>query len=406
MSKNIKFPLTKLSAFLFVFIILITAFYVPGKSSVLVKELWGNKNTSYNNYRIPSLIVSKQNTLLAFAEGRESGDTGDINILLKRSTDNGETWGEEIIVWDDADNTCGNPCPVIDENTGRIILLMTWNLGSDHEADIIRKKSKNTRVPYMTYSDDDGLTWSEPENLMRTCKNPDWGWYATGPGIGIQLKSDKFSGRLIIPCNNSYSKPQNKGDNDFGYGCHVLLSDDGGDNWRMSEIIMPNVNESQVVELKDGTLMMNMRSYNGKSCRATALSYDGGETWSMVKDNPQLVESVCQGSAICYGEYKGERMYLFSNPAVPFNRTHMTIKTSFDDCKSWPNSKLIFAGPSAYSCLTKLPNGKVGLFFECGEQHAYEKMMFVSMHPKELFTPGAIINDFNEKRKPNNIKNQ
>ncbi len=243
----------------------------------MVKELWSKEGTSHNNYRIPSIIDTKKNTLLAFSEGREKGDSGNIDILLKRSVDNGNTWEDQIIDWDDANNTCGNPTPVIDQNTGVVILLMTWNLGSDQEADIVRKKSKNTRIPYITYSDDDGLTWSKPKNLSESAKNESWGWYATGPGVGIQMKSDKYKERLLIPCDNSYDDPENIKRNGYEYEAHVLFSDDGGKNWSMSEMISPEVNESQIVELSDCVLMMNMRSYHGKSSRAISYSYDGGE---------------------------------------------------------------------------------------------------------------------------------
>ena len=356
-----------------------------------VHVLWSQADTSHNNYRIPSLIVTKQNTVLAFAEGREAGDAGDIDILVRRSMDNGKTWGEAQVVWDDFDNTCGNPCPVIDHNTGRILLLMTWNLGTDLEHDIIRKNSDSTRIPVLTYSDDDGLTWSKPESLFESGKDPDWGWYATGPGVGIQLTAEKYQGRLVIPCNNSYDDPENNNESGFEYGAHVLLSDDGGSNWRMSEIIMPGVNESQVVELQDGVLMMNMRSYRGKASRALAFSYDGGEHWSEVIDEPQLVESICQASLINYGVFNDSSMLLFANPAVPFGRTHMAIKSSFDYANTWTNSKLIYSGPSAYSSLAKLPNGDIGIFFECGIESPYEKMVFVAFDPSELFAPGSLL---------------
>ena len=369
---------------------LVVSCQTTSDNAILMQVLWSQEDTTHNNFRIPSLIVSKNNTLLAFSEGREEGDAGNIDILLKRSIDNGKTWGEQIVVWDDAGNTCGNPCPVVDQRTGRIILFMTWNLGSDREADIIRKKSESTRMPYITFSDDDGLTWSTPKNVSESAKREEWGWYATGPGVGIQLWSKKYKDRLVIPCNNSYDDPGNPRDG-FGYGSHVLLSDDGGTNWRMSESIMPEVNESQVVELDDGTLMMNMRSYQGKASRATSISYDGGETWSEVQHDSQLVEPVCQGSILQYGEYEKGKMYLFSNPAVSNSRSYMSIKTSFDGCQTWPNSKLIYAGPSAYSCLTTLPDGNVGLFFEAGEESPYEKMVFVSFPPEVLFTPGAAL---------------
>ena len=355
--------------------------------------LWSKSDTSDNNFRIPAIIVTKKNTVLAFAEGREGGDSGDIDILLKRSFDNGQTWENQIIVWDDRKNTCGNPCPVIDQTNGRIFLFMTWNLGTDSEDKIIKKESTDTRHPYMSYSDDDGVTWSKPVNLTTTCKNPSWGWYATGPGVGIQLQSPKYKNRLVIPCNNSYDT-ENETEavrEGHGYGAHVLLSDDGGLNWRISEIITPGCNESQVMETNDGVLIMNMRSYNRKNCRAISRSDDGGETWSEIEHDPQLVESVCQAGLFKYGSFGDETLLLFSNPASPFNRTHMTMKTSFDDGASWSNAKLIYEGPSAYSSITKLPNGNIGLFFEAGDKNPYEKMVFLSFKPVALFTSGPLM---------------
>ncbi|WP_430974281.1 sialidase family protein [Sunxiuqinia rutila] len=361
---------------------------------VQTQVLWSQADSSHNNYRIPALVVSTKQTLLAFAEGRESGDSGDIDILLRRSTDQGRSWDEQQVVWDDGPNTCGNPCPVVDQTSGRIYLFMTWNLGSDSEDAIIRKQSQDTRIPYFCYSDDDGLSWSEPVSLAESGKVPDWGWYATGPGVGIQLQAEPYKNRLVIPCNNSYTVEQEgeavKGA--YGYGAHVLLSDDGGQSWRMSELISPKVNESQVVELADGSLMMNMRSYQGKACRAVSFSRDGGKSWSEPEPAPQLVESVCQGSIIRL-EGHAERPLLFSNPAVPVGRTHMTVRCSFDEAKSWSNSKLIYAGPSAYSCLAALPGGRIGLFFEAGEHHPYEKMVFISFAPEELFSFNLLAND-------------
>ena len=138
--------------------------------------------------------------------------------------------------------------------------------------------------------------------------------------------------------------------------------------------------------------MINMRSYHKKDCRAVSYSKDGGESWSEVKNAPQLTESICQASIIEYGQYQDDKMYLFSNPDVPFSRSNMTIKASFDDGNSWSNSKLIFAGPSAYSCLTKLPDGNIGILFEAGEEHPYEEIVFASFHPDEVFRPGNLIN--------------
>lgn len=354
--------------------------------------LWKAGTGSYNNYRIPSIIVTQQGTLLAFCEGREGGDSGDIDILLKRSEDGGKQWSEEMVVWNDGANTCGNPCIVEDKETSRIWLILTWNNGKDNESDIISKESIDTRSPWFCYSDNDGKSWSQPVKMSDSCKDPSWGWYATGPGIGIQLVSSKYKGRLVIPANHSYDDPEGKVRNKpFSYGSHVLFSDDHGETWKMSQPIRPGCNESQIVELSDGTLMMNMRSYNNKYCRAISLSKDGGESWSAIQHEVQLVESMCQASIIGYGPYKGKNMYLFANPAVPSGRTHMTIKMSFDECLSWSNSKLIFAGPSAYSCIVRLPDKKMAIFFECGFKSPYEILNFISFQPQQLLQPGPLI---------------
>ena len=374
---------------------LIALFFLPGllfSQQIYSTNLWQKGTGLYNGYRIPSLIVTKKGTLLAFCEGREGGDAGDIDILLKRSTDNGLTWSAETVVWNDKDNTCGNPCPVVDQESGRIWLFLTWNLGADHEGKVILKESTDTRRPFLCYSDDDGITWSKPKDVSKTCKDPSWGWYATGPGVAIQLKSDKYNGRFVIPANHSYDDPDgNLRDGPYSFGSHVLLSDDSGVTWRKSQPIRPGCNESQVVELSDGSLLMNMRSYNDKYCRSISKSTDGGETWSEIWHDSQLVESKCQASLLYYGPYKGKNMILFSNPAVPKGRTHMTIKVSFDEAKSWTNAKLIYPGPAAYSCLTVLPDGKIGIFYECGEFNAYETIRFSAFPAGMLFNPGSFV---------------
>jgi sialidase-1 len=181
------------------FLALLAAF--PVRAARLVQSaVFVSGTDGYHTYRIPSLIVTKKGTLLAFCEGRKKGpgDAGDIDLLLKRSFDGGKTWAKTQVVWDDGPNTCGNPCPVIDARTGTIWLLLTHNLGSDTQAMILAGKSKGTRTVWLSRSDDDGATWSKPVEITRQVKKPNWTWYATGPGVGIQLKS----GRLVVPCDN------------------------------------------------------------------------------------------------------------------------------------------------------------------------------------------------------------
>ena len=168
------------------------------KDNIHHTVLWEKGSGKYNNYRIPSLIVTQKGTVLAFCEGREDGDAGNIDLLLKRSEDGGKTWGEEQVIWDDKENTCGNPCPVVDKKTGRIWLFSTWNNGEDNETKIVQRTSSSPRLPYLFYSDDDGKTWSTPVNMTESCRDTAWGWYATGPGIGIQIEKGKYKGRLVF----------------------------------------------------------------------------------------------------------------------------------------------------------------------------------------------------------------
>ena len=142
----------------------------------------------YQAYRIPSVIATPTGTLLAFAEARRTGagDAGDIDLVVRRSHDGGDSWSPMQIVGDNGPNTFGNPCPVVDRNTGTIWLLTTQNRGTDREKDIIAGTSEASRTVWAMKSVDDGVTWSTPVEITASVKRPGWTWYATGPGIGIQ----------------------------------------------------------------------------------------------------------------------------------------------------------------------------------------------------------------------------
>src|SRR6185503_10805284 len=143
----------------------------------------------YHTYRIPSLITcssktGRLGTVLAFCEGRKngSGDTGDIDLLVRRSLDGGRTWLAPQVVWDDGENTCGNPCPVVERESGVIWLLLTGNLRGDTEEKIVEEKSRGTRTVWVARSADEGASWSRPIDITAQVKRPEWTWYATGPG--------------------------------------------------------------------------------------------------------------------------------------------------------------------------------------------------------------------------------
>ncbi len=165
-----------LSALLFIQLFLVTG---PATAQDVSRTvLWESGEGGYHTYRIPALTVTKKGTLLAFCEGRSGGrgDSGDIDMLVKRSEDGGLIWSDQRVVWDDAANTCGNPCPVVDRKTGTVWLLMTWNRGDDREPAIIDRTSIDTRRVVRDSSSDDGRSWAPPREITADVKPP------IGPG--------------------------------------------------------------------------------------------------------------------------------------------------------------------------------------------------------------------------------
>jgi sialidase-1 len=322
----------------------------------------------YHTFRIPALVVTAKGTLLAICEGRKTGraDHGDLDLVQKRSSDGGKTWGKLELIHEEggtAKITIGNPCPVVDQTTGVLWLPLTRD---------------NDRV-FMMSSSDDGQTWTAPQEITPDVKKSDWNWYATGPGNGIQLTGGNHAERLVIPCDHRVgaSKDDKEGWDKAGRS-HVIYSDDHGKSWQLGGSTDFAMNECAVVELPDGTLMLNSRSYRGKACRGISLSRDGGATWEPTTDDPALVESVCQASLIrcpAAGEQTESRdVLVFSNPAVPKGRTHLTVRLSEDFGKTWPHSRLVCEGHSAYSSLAALPGGQIGLLYERDD---YKHLTFV-----------------------------
>ena len=347
-------------------------------------DLFISGEGGYHTYRIPSIIVTPGGAVLAFCEGRKHGrgDSGDIDIVMRRSPDGGETWEPMRVIADFGSDTIGNPCPVVDRETGVIWLLLTHNLGDDTEREIMEGTSRGTRTVWVMRSEDEGETWSEPVEITASVKPPNWTWYATGPGVGIQLRYGEHRGRLIIPCDHALAGSK-------VYRSHVIYSDDHGESWRLGGAVGDHVNECQVVELVDGRLLLNMRSYHGRNRRAVAFSADGGLTWSEPTLDPTLIEPVCQASILRFTDrIEGDRnRILFSNPAST-RRERMTVRLSYDEGRSWPISKVIHEGPSAYSCLAVFPDMTIGCLYERGRLHPYERIT-LARFTLEWLTDGA-----------------
>ncbi len=337
----------------------------------------------YHTYRIPSLIVTRKGTLLAFCEGRKhsASDSGDIDLVMKRSTDGGRTWGHQQLVWDGGPNTCGNPCPVVDQTTGTVWLLLTHNLGEDRESQIKTKTGKGTRTVWVSQSRDDGESWTQPVNVTSSVKDPAWGWYATGPGIGIQIGRGPHQGRLVVPCDHSYSSPEEPGRIDSA--SHVIYSDDHGESWHIGGVVGPGMNECQLVELAAGKLLLSMRNDPKGTHRAFATSDDAGAHWTEPQHDLELIDPTCQASLIRYSWPNENRpgAILFSNP-VSHRREKLTVRIRRDDGTTWDRGLVLNEGSSAYSCLAVLPTGEAACLYERGERTPYEKITLARFLPR------------------------
>ena len=322
-----------------------------------------------NTYRIPSLLLAPDGSLLAFCEARKESqaDASPTDMVLRRSLDGGRTWlptqtlfrglGKEALM---------NPCPVVDYTNKTIVLLcQKSNEGGE---------GHNQHLQLVGH--DNGLTWSAPLNLATRIANYDDS-FNFGPGIGIQMRN----GRLIIP---GYTGVMNE-EMDEEWSARVMYSDDFGQTWTLGQRVPQLSDECQVVELNDGKLMLNARGNMGVSCRAVGTSSDGGQSWSDFRWDRALNECPCQASILRYslGGHGEQNRLLFSNPdnhGEKFNvvdRTRMTVRLSYDEGKTWPVKRLIHAGPASYSCLVRLPDGDIGLIFEGGEKHRREWIRFV-----------------------------
>lgn len=352
---------------------------VPPEEEVPSSEfnyIYNQGTDGFELYRIPAIVKSKSNTLLAFAEARKArsnGDSGDIDLVVKRSSDNGKTWSKQITIWNDGQNTCGNPVPIVDDR-GRIHLLMTWNFQTDKWGAITNCTGEDSRRPYYTYSDDDGITWAQPVEITSSVKKEKWDWYATGPCHGIQIQKGIHKGRLVAP--NYFTTRESGKVTSYS---HIIYSDDYGKTWKPGEPTpVGGVGECSVAEIGEGTLMLNMRADEGfyrKSCT----SIDGGLTWSSPQISIDQIDCKCQGSILSIGG-----AVFLSNAASATERINMTIKKSTDNGKNWKGQYTVYEGNSGYSDIVELSDSQIAIIYEGGEKRYTDGLAFKVVSIKSI----------------------
>ncbi len=341
----------------------------------------------HQSYRIPAIISTPTGELLAFAEGRVKGsnDFGDINIVLKRSKDNGKTWSKMSTVVDYDSLQAGNPAPVFDNTDpnfpkGRIFLF--YNTGNNHEGEV--RKGKGLREVWYKTSVDGGETWSAAINITTQVHRPnmpalnpaynfkeDWRSYANSPGHAMQFEKGNYKGRIYVAANHSAGEPQKQF---IDYQTHGFYTDDHGKTFHLSKTIeILGGNEATATPLSDNRLMINARNQKGDiKARIVSISNDGGETWEKSYFDENLPDPVCEGSILPIGQRKGKYILAFCNAADTKNRNNLTLRLSYDEGKTWTKTITIdksidektMKNNSAYSDIVKMSKNEIGVLYE------------------------------------------
>ena len=329
-----------------------------------------------HTFRIPAMATTNKGTLLAVYDMRYNSRRdlqGHMDIGLSRSTDGGDTWARPVPIMDmkkfgglpEDQNGCSDPNILIDRETGEILVSAVWTHGKPNTHQWVGKGSEPGHSIHkssqfmMVRSKDDGLTWSEPENWTKRLKDPKWCLFAPAPGNGINL----MDGTLVMPT-------QGRDATGLPFS-NFMWSRDHGKSWTLSSPARDNTTECSVAELKDGSLMLNIRDNRNRkdksktNGRAVSVTHDMGKTWKVhSSDHGALPEPVCMASLISHDLKDGRRVLFFSNPNSKYKREKMTIRMSLDQGKTWPTSILLDQKGGAYSSLSMVNDRTLGILYE------------------------------------------
>lgn len=336
----------------------------------------------YMTYRIPGMVTLGDGTVLAYAEARKdgTGDWADIDLLLRRSGDGGKTWAEPLLIADAGKLTTNNLVAIAGKSKHEVHLVYCVNYAR----------------AFYRHSLDAGRSFSEPVEITSAFEGfrgrYDWNVIATGPGHGIRLRS----GRLLIPVWLSTGGKAHRPS-----VVSTIYSDDGGRKWQGGEIVpgeLVNASETAAVELKDGRVMLNIRSESEALRRAVSFSTDGVQGWSLPRFAADLKEPVCMASLLRYPQ--GKRPPLFINPdhldadapgkkGRNSTRMNLTLKLSSDEGESWRIVRVIDSDIAAYSDLTVNRQGEVLVLYEKGGRNGNmdftQSLQLVTIQAKLLF---------------------
>ncbi len=348
----------------------------PGVSKRIGVALRKHMEEGVHTYRIPALATTRKGTLLCVYDmrRRKSRDLQeDIDVGLSRSTDGGRTWGTQRVIMDmgergglpQHENGIGDPGILVDPKTGEIFVWAVWMWGKPGKHQWVEDGSEpgfdiaRSAQVMRVRSRDDGLSWTEPRNLTRKLKQPEWWLFAPAPNQGIALSD----GTLVMPT---------QGRDRTGYPfANITYSRDHGATWTVSNHAFSGGNESQAVQLADGSIMLNMRNDRKEPYRAVYVTRDLGQTWEPHPTNRKaLVEPNCNGSLYRF-DYRDEgetkMLLLFANPNSKEGRRHHTLKLSFDQGMTWPEEHQILLDEGrgrGYPNISRVDDRHIGIVYE------------------------------------------
>jgi len=332
-------------------------------------RIFHSGHDGYPRFRIPALVVTAQGTILAICEGRVDGGRlqGNVDLVLRRSVDNGESWSPVHVVANAGGDTLGNPCAVLDRKTSYVWLAFTRSPGEFTEAQIRHGESIGSAKVFVTHSENGGKTWSSPRDITATTKRAGWTWYGTGPGVGIQLAD----GRLFVP---SYHTEGERGTITCS---HVIISDDHGTTWQLGGSAGVGNGECQALQRQDGKIYLSARTASGgPNHRSILTSSDRGASWSKKEFDESLFDPHCQASLLKLMMSVKDKppevpLWLYCHPAGP-KRHNLTIRISRDEGRTWPGSFLLRRGDRQYTSMAVLDDGRNGVLYDCWEENNYQ----------------------------------
>jgi Neuraminidase (sialidase) len=314
------------------------------------KALFVSGTEDTHTFRIPALITAPNGDLIAACDARRKSSRDliwvrDIDIVVKRSSDHGKTWTDMELVCDFGDGKpASDPSFILDKTTGELFCFYNF---MDQDA-----APKEFRL-YVQTSKDNGQTWSKARDITDEIALPEWkmDFKFITSGRGIQTRDGELLHTLVNLKN----------------GLHVFSSKDHGQSWHLLDTPLKPGNESKIIELADGRLMVNCR-HNKHGFRWVHVSEDGGKTW-VGQSDPNLIDPGCNGSILRYTSiadgYQKNRL-LFCNANSSKGRKNLTVRISYDEGKTWSAGKVIDPGSSAYSSLAICQDGSIGVLYEPG----------------------------------------